>query len=338
MNASLRISLPFAEHVLQVDTKRDLRRKSESNVPNGSQLRAPHFNASMYPNGMMHVWSGLLLRAENEAQLAAVIGHEMGHYARRHGLQRFKDRKNKQDFLAFLQLGLAAGGVSEFGDIAYYATLGSMYSFSRDNEREADAIGVRWMASAGYDPLEAPRVWQNVIRETELAGGDASRSFFFSTHPPPSERTETLSAFAQYMHDTEELRGETGRDRYARIVGPWRRLFLEDEVQTKSPRDALALISTLKEGNMSAGDLLFYEGEVYRLRDDEGDLERALSLYQEAIEHRTPPASIHRSLGLVLMKLGRQSAAKVHFKRYLSEKPDAQDSKMIEFTLQQLES
>ena len=54
-------------------------------------VRTPWFNASMAPNGMMQVWSGLLLRADNEAQLAAVLGHEIGHYISRHSVERLRD-------------------------------------------------------------------------------------------------------------------------------------------------------------------------------------------------------------------------------------------------------
>src|SRR5215831_9630937 len=62
-------------------------------------VRNPEFNASMAPNGMMLVWTGLLLRMENEAQLAFILGHELGHYLRRHALQQFRDASTKSAFL-----------------------------------------------------------------------------------------------------------------------------------------------------------------------------------------------------------------------------------------------
>src|SRR3546814_3527175 len=58
-------------------------------------MRTPYFNASMAPNGMMTVWSGLLLRVNDEAQLAAILGHEMGHYMQRHTLARMRDIDRK---------------------------------------------------------------------------------------------------------------------------------------------------------------------------------------------------------------------------------------------------
>lgn len=71
-------------------------------------VRTPWFNASMAPNGMMQVWTGLLLRVENEAQLAAVLGHEIGHYLRRHALERLRDARSRSAFGQIL--GVALGG------------------------------------------------------------------------------------------------------------------------------------------------------------------------------------------------------------------------------------
>ena len=65
-------------------------------------VRTPLFNASMAPNGMMQVWTGLLLRVDDEAQLAAVLGHEFGHYLARHSTERLRDAKSRSAFGAFL--------------------------------------------------------------------------------------------------------------------------------------------------------------------------------------------------------------------------------------------
>ena len=67
----------------------------------------PYFNAFMAPNGMMVVWAGLLLRAQNEAQVAAVIGHEAGHYIKRHSLKSWLDAKSLTDLIVLLSIGLA---------------------------------------------------------------------------------------------------------------------------------------------------------------------------------------------------------------------------------------
>lgn len=132
-------------------------------------LRTPYFNASMAPNGMMQVWSGLLVRCRNEAQLAAILGHEIGHYVRQHSLQKFRDVRAKSDLAVFLSLGMAAAGVGAFAPLAQLALVASIYSFSRDQEREADAFGIKVMADAGYAPIEASRVWEQIVKEQDAA-------------------------------------------------------------------------------------------------------------------------------------------------------------------------
>ena len=106
-------------------------------------VRAPWFNASMAPNGMLQVWSGLLLRVENEAQLAAVLGHEIGHYLRRHGLERLRDAETRSAWGSLL--------TPLTGPLGSMALSLGRFSFSRDQEREADSIGLALMRRAGYD-------------------------------------------------------------------------------------------------------------------------------------------------------------------------------------------
>jgi predicted Zn-dependent protease len=138
-------------------------------------LRAPGFNASMYPNGMMHIRSGLLLRVENEAQLAAIIGHEAGHYLRQHSLQKMRDIREKTNSLLFFRIALAGAGVPVVGDIAMLATLSGLSAFSRNREREADGYGLLLLSRAGYDPGEAWKVWQFLVKEKKADKGSRKR-------------------------------------------------------------------------------------------------------------------------------------------------------------------
>ncbi len=153
-------------------------------------VRNPYFNAMMAPNGMMQIWSGLLFRTRNEAQLAAVIGHELGHYARRHMVERMRDARTKSDLGVFFALGLGLPGM-----MINMAMISSIFSFSRDQEREADAFGLERMARAGYAPLEAAHVWEQLIAEEAAATDKQDRGYFFATHPD-FDRTRANSAHA----------------------------------------------------------------------------------------------------------------------------------------------
>ena len=159
-------------------------------------VQTPHFNASMAPNGSMQVWTGLMLRAQSEAQLAYILGHEIAHYLRRHSVQQWRTVRNTSSVLAFFSLATACAGVGYVGDLATLAAVGGIFAFSRDQEREADDIGFEIMAKAGYDPREAPKIWGALMAE-DKAGGKSGKSIFFATHPSSEERLETLHGLAE---------------------------------------------------------------------------------------------------------------------------------------------
>lgn len=149
-------------------------------------------NAFALPGGKMGVNTGLLDVAENPAQLAAVLGHEVGHVLARHSNERLSGT-------TFAQLGLGTVAIIAGGDtpqkqqlmaaLGVGAQLGIM-KFSRTHESEADEIGLDLMARAGFDPREAVTLWQNMAR---AAAGQAPPEFL-STHPSHSTRITQLRA------------------------------------------------------------------------------------------------------------------------------------------------
>jgi len=144
----------------------------------------PTPNAFALPGGYVGVNSGLFQVVEDENQLAAVIGHEIGHVAARHHAERMSRE-------ALVQTGVStvAGGTGLADVMAAGATLGLILPFTRDQESEADAIGLRYMAQAGYDPRAALQVWRNFQR---LGGSGGPQ--FLATHPAPAERLKRLEA------------------------------------------------------------------------------------------------------------------------------------------------
>jgi predicted Zn-dependent protease len=286
-------------------------------------VRTPYFNASMAPNGMMQVWTGLLLRTENEAQLAAVLGHEIGHYLERHTLQRWRDARLKTDLAAFVGLGMSAAGVGQFGQLKDILMLAMLTSFSRDQEREADAVGLDLMAKAGYAPTEASAVWAQLIEEKKKAREDHDPVFFLSSHPGHEERMATLREKAA------GLGGGTFAARYHDRIHAYRRTLLEDELKLRQYERTLVVLDQLGRGGKEDGELAYYTGEVYRLRDEKGDRERARDALLRALTRADCPAEAQRSLGLVQRRLGAKGDARAAFRRYLELRPDAVDRAMI---------
>jgi len=305
-------------------------------------VRLPYFNASMLPNGAMQVWTGLLLRVHDEAQLAAVLGHELGHYLRRHSLQQFEDIQAKSTLLTLFTLGLsgavAAGGVAPTvaqgaSTAAQIGTLGSVYAFSREHESEADDLGLTLLAKAGYDPAAAATVWQNLVDEEKADESSPSRSVFFATHPSPENRLATLRQAAGAHAAGTRMPAEEARTRYFSAVAPHLRDYLDDEIQLNQPAQSEQLLQRLLGAGFAPGMVHYYLGEAARRRDSGKLSDPALAHYEAALQYADAPPETHRALGLWMLKAKRMPEARAHLSRYLELAPEASDRAMTEYYL-----
>jgi len=168
-------------------------------------------NAFALPGGKVGVNTGIFTVAKNQDQLAAVIAHEIGHVVSRHHDERITRQMSAQVGLGIL--GSLVG--SRYGEGAVNATnqLGGaalqtafLLPGSRTQESEADVVGQRLMAQAGYDPRQAVNLWQNMI------AASASRPpQWLSTHPDPQSRIQELNARAGALIPTFEQARASGR-------------------------------------------------------------------------------------------------------------------------------
>ena len=142
-------------------------------------------NAFALPGGKVGVNTGLFKVAKNEDQLAAVMAHEVGHAIARHSAERVSRQMLVQ--VGQQAVGAQYPGMAEV--LAQASTLGLILPFTRDQESEADHIGLMLMAKAGYDPRGAVELWRNF----EAAGGQRPPEFL-STHPAPGSRIGNLEA------------------------------------------------------------------------------------------------------------------------------------------------
>ena len=162
----------------------------------------PEPNAFALPGGYIYVSRGLLAIANSEAELANVIGHEIGHVAARHASQR-ETRSVGVGLLSALgaaAAGVVAGGpaaqaVSQLGQIA---GAGLIASYGRDQERQADEVGQKLAAESGWDPAAVSRFFTTLERQTTLEHGERLPSFFDS-HPMTSERAQATAARARTL-------------------------------------------------------------------------------------------------------------------------------------------
>ena len=300
--------------------------------------RIPEFNAVMFPSGFSVIFTGLLLRMRNEAQLAGVIAHESGHFLRRHMIRMWRDMRMKSDLFAIgsMVAGVAGGATGvNTGDITQLAQLGtllSLFKYNRTMEAEADAMGARLLAEKNYPAVEMANTWEQLIGEADASARhrrkrrDRGRSLF-ATHPSPESRMADLKISAAEV-TLPGRRYDSRRARYIQQISPIRQMILDDQVKLNDPGASQYLIETLARDGWN-GLLRFYEAEIWRLRNRQGDSQRAAQGYAIAVAYPDAPPDAWRWHGLSLIKAGRQAEGRVALSRYLRMQPNAADAPFI---------
>ena len=171
-------------------------------------------NAFALPGGPVWVHRGLIDAAQNEAQLAGVIAHEVAHIANRHAAEQITRGTFANVGLGLLGAFLGDGTAAQIAQLgAGFAASATMMKFSRDHEREADIKALRYMKSAGYDPRGMVE-FLTVLRSRQ--GRDpGSVATFFSSHPAPADRVRRLQQEANRLaggrRDSAAFRNVQGR-------------------------------------------------------------------------------------------------------------------------------
>ena len=236
-------------------------------------LDDPLINAFALPGGYIYVTRGILAYLDSEAELAGVLGHEIGHVTARHSVDQISRAQ-------VAQLGLGVGMIlapelQQFEGLAS-SSLGLLFlKFGRDDERQADELGVRYMARLGYDPAQLSGVMGMLGQVTSGEGGGVPE--WLSTHPNPANREEAILEMAdtvqvatqvprverkEYIDRLDGLIfGENPREGYfqdARFYHPglrfqmtfpagWRTANMRQGVQALSPQEDAVMVLTLSQ-------------------------------------------------------------------------------------------
>ncbi|WP_306253005.1 M48 family metallopeptidase [Parvularcula sp. IMCC14364] len=301
-------------------------------------VKQPFFNANMAPNGQMQIWTGLLLRAENEAQLAFVIGHEFAHYRQRHSLQQWREIKNLANASLIFSFGTAVAGVPEAAVLGDFSIAARLYGFGRDKEREADELGFAFAAEAGYAGKEAAAIWKYLVSEVENSDlernrRNIARASIFSTHPVTSERIENLEALAEGQAEA----GDTAAPAYIQATAPFLSAWLDDDLVQSDFGKHLFLINHLIKRGANQGVLYFRRGEAYRLRRDDDDEVLALADYVKATTFEDAPPATWREIGELHRRNGDEEKSLEAYRTYLEKAPEAADRALIDSYIAALE-
>ncbi len=253
-------------------------------------------NAWALPGGKIAVNRGLLTELKNEAELAAVLGHEIVHAAARHGAKAQERGTLLQVGLAAAQIGAAIGGVDQnvAGLVVQGAGLGAALiqtKYSRDQELESDKYGMKYMKLAGYDPTGAVTLQETFVRLSN-EGGAKQQSWLeglFASHPPSADRVE------QNKLTVTELGagGDLGEQRYASRVKPL--LQLEPAYEK-------------------------YDQSLAAARKK--DYAQAKSLANEAVQLLPREARFHQMLGELALNDKKPNDAIPHYQKAIELDPD----------------
>lgn len=195
-----------------------------TNRPDGpyrvTVLDSPVVNAFALPGGYVYVTRGLMALVNDEAELAGVIGHEIGHVNARHSAQR------QTAAMGTSLLGAVLGAVvgsDALNQVVGLGGQGLLANYSRDQEYEADMLGVRYLAKAGYDPFAAAGFLQSMGAQQALdakvrnARYDASRNDWLASHPATPDRVAAANEHARSTGGVAG-RGERNRDAYLAAI------------------------------------------------------------------------------------------------------------------------
>ncbi|MBP9153497.1 MAG: M48 family metalloprotease [Xanthomonadales bacterium] len=297
-------------------------------------IRRPYFNASMAPNGVMQVWTGALLRSENEAQLGFVLGHEIGHFLHQHSIKQWRRTKDIMNALSILQLVAASAGTRDaydIFDVSQLVAYASLYKYSRDAERESDTEGFERAVKLGYRADQGALLWQGLLAE-DNARDRNKPSGIFATHPATEERMTTLREAAEAFANAGSRTGEEG---YRSATEPFFASWLDDEMGRRHYPQTIVLLDRLQE--RATGSHLawvdYYRGELFRKRRAGGDDKRAIDAYRAAMRISGYPPIAHRDLGYMYRTIQQPALAASEWREYLKLKPDAADRATVEHYL-----
>ncbi|MCP4626917.1 MAG: M48 family metalloprotease [bacterium] len=292
-------------------------------------LKDPNLNAFAYPNGVIYIHTGILARMDNEAQLAALLSHEMTHCTHRHSLRVLRSVKDRPAYIAAVQDTLTK--ISALQEVArLLGATGSMAAvsgYNRELESEADQVGLDLMAKANYDSSEALKLFEYLKQEIEAE--EVEEPFFFGTHPNVRQRITNakkwLAGNKNEQHDVAKNSAEF-QARLQRVV------LTDARLDLRRGRFDLARRTVAKYLRIQPNDAQAYYllGEIIRQRDGQYDAGVAVHYYEKAIALDPTYPEPHRAMGIIHYKEGEKLLAKKFFESCLLLSPNASDKAYIQ--------
>lgn len=278
-------------------------------------LRDRNFNAFALANGHIYFYTGTLLRVDDEAELASILGHEGTHVTADHVYRFMRTLRTGNVVTDFVEIAGQSMGIPLVGAMLGYSTLSG---FSREHERESDRGGLERMIAAGYDPRAGGQTFARLARE--LAARKIKQPpFFFSSHPRVLERVANFEAMTKDQPQQGDRRGDEYRART-------RQVRLDTLAAIHLAGDNKLMLFLLDQERMVETlppEAHYYLGEALRLRNAAGDQDRAVEEYRRALAAAPEFAPTYFALGSLYLRLARPADARPLFERFIALAPDA---------------
>jgi len=177
---------------------------------------SPVINAFAIPGGYVYFTRGIMAHFNNEAQFAGVLGHEIGHVTARHSAKQQTNSIIGQ--VGLMGAMIASPRLAQFGEQASQGLQLLFLKFSRDDESQADGLGVQYSSKIGYDASQMADFFQTLAREQEAKGGSAVPDFL-STHPNPADRYTIVHQEAdEWKQQNGNPKLAVNRDQFLRLI------------------------------------------------------------------------------------------------------------------------
>jgi len=290
--------------------------------PHVGIIKNPYLNAFALPNGGIYIHSGILARLDNEAQLAAVLGHELIHFLNRHAFRSLtkKIQESRQRVAVSIFFSIAMLPLPNVAEvIGSYWELAAISGYSKNLEREADESALVLMAQAGYDPREAIDVFK--LMKKEYDEGKKPEPFYYGSHPLLDERIANVETF---LKDNKKT------------LASMKMMKLKEIDYTRNISDLLLCnaeadleINRFKTAEMAiqrhlALNPMSYRGHYCRgkliLQSNAGakGTEQAIQSFKKSIQLNPSYPLSHRELGLIYYDRQQAQLALYEFKQYLA--------------------
>ena len=295
-------------------------------------INDPNLNAFAFPNGVIYVHTGVLARMENEAQLAALLAHEMTHCTHRHSLRVLKSIKDQAGYMAAVQKTIEKVVIAR--DLARFlgvnGSIAAVSGYTREFEAEADRGGLDLMAKAGYDPRQALNLFEHLQQEIEIEG--IKEPFFLGTHPSVQQRMENVSQWlaTDYSGNIGLINSEIFRSRLDKLVLDNARLDLRIGRFYAAQRSVQKYLFR----NQDDAGAYYLLGEIFRQQGQQDDMKKVIKLYERAIALDPSFPAPHKAMGLMHYKEGERRLAQKFFETCLLLSPNAPDKAYIQGYLQ----